>query len=387
MPDKLNGIIFSEILADNAGGSALDTDGDGNTNKSDEFIELQNTTGSAVSLDGYALWSDKGGLLYSFDSGDTIDPGGTATVVGNYSGVTVPSSFYDAGISEGTNWLPDGEGQKFETIYLVDTSNGDYVRISYGNPPRPPAPPNGFPGTTQIGAGENVDTNFPNGTVILRDGNGDFIEGSPTPGTPGVPCFVAGTMIATADGLTPIEDIRPGQQVKTLDDALVPVRAIRTVRVTPFMQLRCPQICPVTFPAGAIGNQQALTVSPAHRILLGGSAVQLLAGTFEAFAAAAQCIGLRSVTQARPGAELTYVHLLFEDHQIVQANGIWTESLFLGDLIAPILTEAAGWRVDPTVVLDRISHPGLARQMLNRHETALALTRFGHSVQQSDAVA
>ena len=83
MADKLNGIIISEILADNAGGSAIDTDNDGNTNKSDEFIELQNTTGSTISLDGYEIWSETNGLLYSFGSGDTIAPGDTATVVGN----------------------------------------------------------------------------------------------------------------------------------------------------------------------------------------------------------------------------------------------------------------------------------------------------------------
>ena len=92
MADKLDGILISEVLADNAGGSAIDTDGDGNTNKSDEFIELQNATNSTISLDGFELWSEKNGLLYSFGPGDTIDPGGTATVVGNYTG-TPPAGF------------------------------------------------------------------------------------------------------------------------------------------------------------------------------------------------------------------------------------------------------------------------------------------------------
>ncbi|WP_162798306.1 lamin tail domain-containing protein [Sulfitobacter sp. SK011] len=82
MADRLNDLIISEVLADNAGGAAIDTDGDGNTNKSDEFIELQNTSGSVLSLDGYEVWSQKNGLLYSFGATDTIAAHGTATIVG-----------------------------------------------------------------------------------------------------------------------------------------------------------------------------------------------------------------------------------------------------------------------------------------------------------------
>tara|TARA_R110002074_G_scaffold400693_1_gene596737 strand:+ start:254 stop:655 length:402 start_codon:yes stop_codon:yes gene_type:complete len=129
MADRLDGLIISEILADNAGGAAIDTDGDGNTNKSDEFIEIQNTTGSPLSLDGYEIWSEKQGELYRFGPSDTIASGGTATVVGNYDG------------------------------------------------------------TTRIGAGEQIDSNAPNGTAFARNADGDFEETSPDPGNPGMPCF------------------------------------------------------------------------------------------------------------------------------------------------------------------------------------------------------
>lgn len=372
MADKLNGILISEILADNAGGGAVDTDGDGATNKADEFIELQNATGTTVSLDGYQLWSDKGGLLYSFGPSDTIAPGGTATVVGNYTG-TPPAGFYSAGVSESTNWLPDGEGPKFETIYLVDTATGEFIRISYGNPPQPPAPPTGFPGTTLVGAGEAIDSNAPNATSILRDANGDLIEGTPTPGTPGVPCFLAGTRIATEAGFIAVENIAPGMRVMTIDQGLQPVRGIRAVRVNAFMQLRAPTICPVTFPAGTFGDHDTLTVSPAHRIILRGSAVHLLSGGTEAFAAAAQCIGFGGIRQAGPGGPFTYVHLLLDDHQVIQANGLWAESLFLGDLVHPMLAEAAGWQFDPGIDPADLHHARIARPMLNRHEVAVTL--------------
>ncbi|NNF71497.1 MAG: lamin tail domain-containing protein, partial [Rhodobacteraceae bacterium] len=112
MADSLDGLIFSEFLVDNP--SFFDTDGDGTANKSDEFIELQNATGSTISLDGYQLWLDDRGLLYSFSSGDTIDAGGTATVVGEYTG-TAPDGFYAAGLGEGNDFLADGEGTRNDT--------------------------------------------------------------------------------------------------------------------------------------------------------------------------------------------------------------------------------------------------------------------------------
>ena len=80
MADFLNGIFISEILADHAGGQAVDVDGDGNTNKADEFIEMGNASGAPISLDGYELWSETNGLLFAFDADDVLNAGGTATV-------------------------------------------------------------------------------------------------------------------------------------------------------------------------------------------------------------------------------------------------------------------------------------------------------------------
>ncbi|MEO1309042.1 MAG: lamin tail domain-containing protein, partial [Pseudomonadota bacterium] len=99
-----NGLAIAEILADNAGGQAIDTDGDGGSNKADEYVEIQNGFGTTVSLDGIEIWSQKDGLLYAFPDGETLAPGETATVVGEYTG-TPPAGFYDAGGSANTNFL------------------------------------------------------------------------------------------------------------------------------------------------------------------------------------------------------------------------------------------------------------------------------------------
>lgn len=69
-----NGFFFSEFLADNAGGVAFDTDGDGGSNKADEFVEITNVNGGTVNLDGMQIWSAKRGLLYEFTNTPTSTP-------------------------------------------------------------------------------------------------------------------------------------------------------------------------------------------------------------------------------------------------------------------------------------------------------------------------
>ena len=342
MADKLNGIFISELLADNAGGSAIDTDGDGNTNKSDEFIELQNNSGSAVSLDGYEIWSEKNGLLYSFGATDTISAGGTATIVGNYTG-TPPAGYFDGGISEGSNWIPDGEGQKFDSIFLVDPATGDYIVLSYGNPPRVPTLPSGFPGTTQIGPGETIDSNAPNGTAFARDSNGDLIETTPTPGTPDIPCFLKGTEVLTEDGPILVENLVAGARILTKDAGYVRLRGLGHFTPSVFEMKRFPSLLPIVFPKGSIGNDRELVLSRSHRVLVGGPYAELLFGNAEVLTSARSYLGRKGVHVATDNKSPTYYHLLFDQHEIICAEGSWVESLFLADIGLRAIDQVDNW--------------------------------------------
>jgi hypothetical protein len=372
MADRLDGLIISEILADNAGNAATDTDGDGRTNKADEFVEIQNASNSAMSLDGYEIWSEKQGQLYSFGATDTIAANGTATVVGNYTGAP-PTGFYSAGVSENTNWLPDGEGQKFDSIFLVNTATGDYVVLSYGQPPRAPTLPANFPGTTRIGAGEQINSNAPNGTAFSRNVDGDFVERAPTPDTPGVPCFVKGTLIETDRGVVAVEHLAPGAKVATRDRGWQPILAIRAVHVSAAMLRADPDLQPVILPPGTQGAKTALSVSPSHRIMLQGAQSQLLFGSPEVLVAAHHLVGAGAIRARTTGQPVVYYHLLLERHEILQVHGIWTETLFIGDIAVPGRTCLAQWQIDKGVNLRMLRHNATARPVLRGFEAQLML--------------
>ncbi|SMY09032.1 Hint domain-containing protein [Flavimaricola marinus] len=139
-------------------------------------------------------------------------------------------------------------------------------------------------------------------------------------------CFAAGTLISTLDGSVPVEAIRPGDLVRTRDDGPVPLvwSGRRTLRGTK-------DNAPVRFEAGTIGNARDLYLSQQHRILLTSPLAELYFGATEVLIPARAMIGAPGITIA-PRPEIDYVHLLFERHQIVLAEGASCESLLMGDV-------------------------------------------------------
>ncbi len=73
-----------------------------------------------------------------------------------------------------------------------------------------------------------------------------------------------------------------------------------------------------------------MTVSPQHRMLISGPRAEMLFGENEVLVAAVHLVNDRSIVRAWP-QEVTYIHLLFDEHEIIRANGAWTESFQPGD--------------------------------------------------------
>ena len=140
----------------------------------------------------------------------------------------------------------------------------------------------------------------------------------------GVVCFAKGTLIETENGPLPIEVLRAGDLVRTLDNGLQEIRWIgsTTVRGTGGNT-------PIKFRAGALGNVRDLLVSPNHRMLVTGAKAQLLFGMDQVLVAAKHLIDDRMIRPA-PREMVQYFHFLFDRHEIVFAEACPAESLHPG---------------------------------------------------------
>lgn len=149
----------------------------------------------------------------------------------------------------------------------------------------------------------------------------------------GVPCFVRGTMIETADGELAIESLQVGDLVQTRDNGLQPIRWIGSRKLCAAELEAAPNLRPIRIAAGALGGGlpvEDLLVSPQHRILVCSNIALKMFGTFEVLAAAKQFLLLDGFDIVEDLNEVEYFHMLFGRHEIVTSNGAETESLHTG---------------------------------------------------------
>ncbi len=143
--------------------------------------------------------------------------------------------------------------------------------------------------------------------------------------TLGPPCFVRGTLILTPQGLVPVETLKAGDLVITRDSGAQMLTWVGAARTHGH-----DQFAPVRIEAGVLGNDLALEVSQQHRMLLTSAEIELNFGTSEVLVAAKHLAGNPGIAIASR-AWVDYVHIMFSRHEIVCANGTWSESFFYGD--------------------------------------------------------
>ncbi len=144
-----------------------------------------------------------------------------------------------------------------------------------------------------------------------------------------VPCFTPGTLIETDRGPIPVEALRVGDRVATLDHGLQAIRWIGRRDLTPAELMRHPRLRPVLIGAGALGQglpTRDMRVSPQHRLLMTGAYAELISGEAEVLAPAHYFLGQPGIVQDAAAAGVSYLHLMFDRHEIVMSDGVWTES-------------------------------------------------------------
>lgn len=148
-----------------------------------------------------------------------------------------------------------------------------------------------------------------------------------------VPCFTPGTLIETLAGRIPVEDLRPGDMVLTRDNGYQPLRWIGRRDLCAADLAANSRLQPVRIAKGALGGglpEADIIVSPQHRMLVTGERSELLFGEAEVLVAALHLVGRPGIERLSV-AEVSYLHLLFDAHEIILAAGAWTESFQPGD--------------------------------------------------------
>jgi hypothetical protein len=161
--------------------------------------------------------------------------------------------------------------------------------------------------------------------VLAEDGSGADLEhdvGFVTVTT--IPCFVAGTMIATPQGDRLVEDLVAGDLVTTKDRGPQPVRwaGARVVAAEG-------ALAPIAIRANTFGSHGKLMVSPLHRVLIRDALAELLFGEDEVLVATKDLVNDTSVRRIE-GGQVKYVHLLFDQHEVIWSEGLPTESFLPG---------------------------------------------------------
>ncbi|WP_238991672.1 Hint domain-containing protein [Gemmobacter caeruleus] len=178
------------------------------------------------------------------------------------------------------------------------------------------------PGTYRLFAGET------------NSGDGEALRVAATDGmVTEVICSGPGTLILTPAGDVPVQDLAVGDLVQTRDNGLQAIRWIGSRRLCRDTLARQDKLRPVRIGAGTLGEgvpAADLLVSPQHRVMLRSRIAVRMFGVPEVLCPARHLLALPGIEIAGDLDEVTYTHLLFDQHEVVFSNGAETESLFTG---------------------------------------------------------
>lgn len=235
--------------------------------------------------------------LYGGAGADEISGGADRdSIVGATAGDVI------AGGSEGDDWdtLDLTDAGAFRLVDVVTDSDG-----------------NGFDGTIEFLGDEGEVTGTSTFTNIEEI----------------VPCFTPGSLIATPKGQRRVEELREGDKIITRDNGIQEIRWVGQKRMNGIDLARQPNLQPVLVRKGSLGNglpERDMMVSPNHRVLVTNEKVNLYFDETEVLASAKHLVGLDGIHKVNV-VGTTYIHFMFDQHEVVLSDGSWTESFHPGD--------------------------------------------------------
>ncbi len=176
--------------------------------------------------------------------------------------------------------------------------------------------------------------NHENGTVDFLDGTGAVVGSLAFSNIESViPCFTPGSMILTDQGEVDVANLAVGDRVLTRDNGWQEIRWVGRRDLNAAELVAEQRFNPVRIAKGALGAglpERDMLVSPQHRMLMSGPRTELLFGEREVLVAATHMVGMPGIARVYP-RQISYIHLLFDQHEILRADGAWSESFQPGE--------------------------------------------------------
>lgn len=148
-----------------------------------------------------------------------------------------------------------------------------------------------------------------------------------------VVCFAAGTLIRTKHGLVPVEDLKAGDLVLTSDERYQPLTMNMSRHLAAADLQENEKLRPVRICAGALGHglpHRDLLISRQHRMLVHSKLAERMFGEPQALVSAIKLTALPGIFVDYDVETVAYHHLLFQNHEVIFAEGAPSESLFTG---------------------------------------------------------
>jgi len=130
------------------------------------------------------------------------------------------------------------------------------------------------------------------------------------------------------------------------------------------------KLAPIRIKEGTLGNSRDLCVSPQHRMLFTGYRAELLFGESEVLVPAVHLQDGHAITREE-GGTVTYVHLMFDKHEVVFSEGVLSESFHPGHVGLDAILDPAReelFRIFPDLRADLNAYGPTSRLCLRKHE-------------------
>ncbi|WP_166415854.1 Hint domain-containing protein [Cochlodiniinecator piscidefendens] len=174
--------------------------------------------------------------------------------------------------------------------------------------------------------------NSENGTATWNDGS--TLSFTDIENVDVIPCFTTDTKIRTRLGDVPAGSLSVGDTVLTRDNGYQTIRWVGTKHISKAKMQGNPALRPILLLQSSLGEGKPCCdtlLSPQHRVLIESQAAELWFGDDEVLVAAQHLTDLDNI-EVSAVDDVTYVHFVFDRHEIVLGDGVWSESFQPGDM-------------------------------------------------------